>query len=59
MSTLHLLYLLTEIIFYIFKRLDRPDMASHASVICKLFNMDRYRLDPDGRAKLRFPADIF
>ncbi|EED14722.1 hypothetical protein TSTA_041970 [Talaromyces stipitatus ATCC 10500] len=65
MSAPNLLSLPTEIIFHIFKRLDRPSKLSLGltcprilALYASFFDMERYRHDPDAREKLRFSADV-
>lgn len=65
MSEPNLLTLPTEIIFQIFKQLNRPSKLSLGltcprmlALFASFFDMDRYRNDPDAQKKLGFPADI-
>lgn len=65
MSAPSLLSLPTEIIFLIFKRLDRPTKLALAltcpsilALFTSFLDMDCYRSDPDVRTWHRFPEDI-
>ncbi|KAF3403193.1 hypothetical protein DPV78_003776 [Talaromyces pinophilus] len=65
MSAPSLLFLPTDIIFHIFKRLGRPTKLALAltcplmlALFTNFLDMDRYRFDPDVRTKFRFLEDI-